>query len=99
MRSDLLQRITVDSGVCGGRPCVRGLRIRVIDVLDLIAFGAAETEILQNFPYLEADDLRAAVAYAAAYLDHSVIPTRSASTFSSTPIRLRNRNGLNSRNA
>lgn len=78
MRTELLKRITVDPGKCGGRPCIRGLRVRVQDVLDLLASGAAESEILKDFPYLEADDLRAAVAYAAAYMDHSIIPARSA---------------------
>jgi uncharacterized protein (DUF433 family) len=61
----LLQRITVDPGKCGGRPCIRGLRIRVKDVLDMLAGGASEPEILKDFPDLELEDIRAALAYAA----------------------------------
>lgn len=78
MRSDLLRRITIEPGKCGGRPCIRGMRIRVQDVLDMLAAGTREDEILRDYPYLEADDIRAAVAYAAAYLDHSVVPARTA---------------------
>ena len=61
----LLQRITVDPGKCGGRPCIRGLRIRVKDVLDMLAGSASEPEILKDFPDLELEDIRAALAYAA----------------------------------
>ena len=48
-----LDRITVDPAVCGGRPCIRGLRIRVKDVLDLLAAGATHEEILADYAYLE----------------------------------------------
>ena len=61
----LLQRITVDPGKCGGRLCIRGLRIRVKDVLDMLAGGASKREILTDFPDLELEDIRAALAYAA----------------------------------
>jgi uncharacterized protein (DUF433 family) len=61
---DLLQRITVDPGQCGGRPCIRGLRIRVIDVLDLLAAGESMDTILEEYPYLERDDILASIAYA-----------------------------------
>ncbi len=70
----LLQRITVDPGKCGGRPCIRGLRIRVKDVLDMLAGGASEPEILKDFPDLELEDIRAALAYAARQSDHPVLP-------------------------
>ena len=60
------ERITENPRQCGGRPCIRGMRIRVIDVLDLLAAGASESEILADFPDLEAEDLRAALEYAAA---------------------------------
>lgn len=69
----LLQRITVDPGKCGGRPCIRGLRIRVKDVLDMLAGGAGEAEILKDFPDLELEDIRAALAYAARQSDHPVL--------------------------
>ena len=66
MSDDLLSRITIEEGKCGGRPCIRGMRIRVQDVLDMLAGGATPEEILADFPYLEADDIRASLAYAAA---------------------------------
>jgi uncharacterized protein (DUF433 family) len=69
----LLDRITIEPGKMGGRPCIRGLRIRVRDVLDMLADGATQEEILADFPDLEADDIRAAIAYAAAEIDHPVI--------------------------
>ena len=68
-----LQRITTDPEVCGGRPCIRGLRIRVRDVLELLANGASQEEILEDFPYLEPEDIQAALAYAARQADHTVI--------------------------
>ncbi|HEX9583325.1 MAG TPA: DUF433 domain-containing protein [Gammaproteobacteria bacterium] len=70
---DVLERITVDSEVCGGRPCIRGLRIRVKDVLEMLAAGAAREEILDDYPYLEAEDIEAALKYAAAQTDHRII--------------------------
>jgi len=69
--SDLLSRITVEPGKCGGKPCIRGMRIRVIDILEMLAGGATSAEILADFDYLEPDDIRAAVAYAARSLEHS----------------------------
>jgi uncharacterized protein (DUF433 family) len=57
-------RITIDPEVCGGRPCIRGLRIRVQDVIDLLAARATREEILADFPYLEADDVSAVLEYA-----------------------------------
>jgi len=68
-----LQRITTDPEVCGGRPCIRGLRIRVRDVLELLASGASQEEILEDYPYLEPADIQAALAYAARQADHTVI--------------------------
>lgn len=59
--------------VCGGRPCVRGMRIRVKDVLDLLAAKVPEEEILEDFPYLEAEDIQACIEYAAAQADHPVL--------------------------
>jgi len=66
-------RITVDPDQCGGRPCIRGMRIRVKDVLDMLAEGATEQEILQDYPDLEPEDIRASYAYAANYFDHPVL--------------------------
>jgi len=61
--SDLLKRITVTPEQCGGRPCIRGMRIRVTDVLDLYAAGLSAEQILEEMPDLEADDLKAALLY------------------------------------
>ena len=71
--SDLLKRITIDPAVAGGRPCIRGLRMRVSDVLDLLAAGASSEEVLRDYPYLQADDLRAVLRYAARRLNHPTI--------------------------
>ena len=60
----LLHRITIDPEQCGGRPCIRNLRIRVIDVLDLLAAGLAANEVLMELPDLEKDDILAALQYA-----------------------------------
>jgi uncharacterized protein (DUF433 family) len=68
-----LDRITSDPEICGGRPCIRGQRIRVTDILDLLAGGASRPEILGDFPYLEEEDITAALEYAARALDHPVI--------------------------
>lgn len=69
----LLSRITVEPGKCGGRPCVRGYRLRVKDVLELLANGASWEEILTDYPFLEADDIRACLEFAAAQNDHVVL--------------------------
>ena len=68
-----LHRVTVDPGQCGGRPCLRGLRIRVRDVLDLLAAGADRAEILADHPLLEDGDITAALEYAARQSDHPVL--------------------------
>ena len=57
-------RITVDPDKCGGRPCIRTTRVRVKDVLEMLASGMTKEEILQDFPYLEADDISAALRLA-----------------------------------
>lgn len=67
------ERITFDPEQCGGRPCIRGMRIRVKDVLELLAANVPEAEILEDFPYLEAEDIRACLAFAAQQADHVVI--------------------------
>lgn len=70
-----LNRITINPNKCGGRPCIRGQRIRVKDVLDLLAARVLEAEILEDYPYLEADDIRACLEYAAAESDHPILAT------------------------
>ena len=71
--ASLLDRITIDPEQCGGRPCIRGMRIRVIDVLDLFAAGLSAEQILEEMPDLSAEDLQAALQYAARRLDHPVL--------------------------
>jgi uncharacterized protein (DUF433 family) len=66
-------RITFDSEQCGGRPCIRGMRIRVKDVLEMLAGGVSDKEILEDFPYLEVEDIRACLEFAAAEMDHSMV--------------------------
>lgn len=69
----LLDRITINPKQCGGRPCIRGMRIRVTDVLDLFASGLSPEQILEEMPDLEMEDLQATLQYAARKLDHPVL--------------------------
>jgi uncharacterized protein (DUF433 family) len=71
--ADLLDRITVNPEQCGGRPCIRGMRIRVIDILDLLAAGQTPQQILSDFPDLEPEDVTAALRYASRRLDHPIL--------------------------
>ncbi|GAA5534649.1 DUF433 domain-containing protein [Deinococcus aluminii] len=66
----LLERIPVNPLQCGGRPCIRGMRIRVSDVLDLLGSGVDVNEILRDYPDLEREDIYAALIWAAWYVDH-----------------------------
>ena len=68
-----IHRITSDPDRCAGRPCVRDLRVRVTDVLDLLAAGASREEILGDYPLLQAEDITAALEYAARQTDHPVL--------------------------
>jgi uncharacterized protein (DUF433 family) len=68
-----LDRIVVNPEVVHGRPAIRGTRIRLTDVLSLLAAGASEAEILEDYPYLTAEDIRACLAYAAAQADHPIL--------------------------
>ena len=70
---NLLQRITTNPLQCGGRPCIRGMRIRVIDVLDLLASGLSHAQILEEMPDLELEDIQAVLRYARDRFDHPVI--------------------------
>lgn len=65
-------RIAIDPAVCGGRAIIAGTRVRVSDILEMLAGGASEAEILADFPYLSLEDIRAALIYAAAQTDHPV---------------------------
>ena len=73
MAQSRLSRITIDDAQCGGRPCIRGMRIRVTDILELLSAGASIEEILSDYPYLEREDVLAAIEYAARQTDHSVL--------------------------
>jgi len=68
-----MERITFNPNQCGGRPCIRGMRIRVKDVLDLLASNVSRAEILEDFPYLEDEDITACLEYAAEQADHPVL--------------------------
>ncbi len=69
----LIGRIVIDPEVVHGRPAIRGTRMRVTDVWSLLAAGASEAEILEKYPYLAADDIRACLEYAAAQADHAIL--------------------------
>lgn len=67
--TDLLERITMEPGKCGGRPCIRGMRIRVMDILDMLAAGMTNDEILEDYPFLEKEDITAALTFASRRMD------------------------------
>ena len=69
----LLERISFNPKQCGGRPCVRGMRIRVSDVLDLLVAGLSTAQIVEEMPDLESDDIKACLAYARRRIDHPSI--------------------------
>ena len=70
---DIAERITVNPNQCGGRPCVRGMRIRVVDVLDLLASGLTQQQVLVELPDLEAEDIAACLRFARNRLDHPIL--------------------------
>ena len=72
--SELLERITIEPEKCGGKPCIRGMRVRVIDVLDLLAAGLSREDIVKELPYIEPADVDAAVLFARQRIENSVIP-------------------------
>ncbi len=74
-QANFMDRITYNPNQCGGRPCIRGMRIRVNDVLEMLAGGATEQEILQDYPDLEAEDIRASLEYAATRINHATAIT------------------------
>lgn len=69
------ERITIDPEIVHGRPVIRGTRMRVADVLSLLAAGASEQEIVADYPYLSAEDVKACLRYAAAQAGHAILPT------------------------
>jgi len=73
-RDDLLQRVSIDPNICFGKPCIRGTRIWVSLIIENLAAGASEAEILENYPSLTSDDIKAALAYAAEITRERVIP-------------------------
>lgn len=73
--ADISERITVNPKQCGGRPCIRSMRIRVTDVLDLLAHGLKEEQILEEHPDLEAEDISACLKFASNRLNHPVVST------------------------
>jgi uncharacterized protein (DUF433 family) len=73
--SDLLDRISSDPTICGGRPCIRGTRMRVADVVEALAHGTSQQELLADFDYLTADDIAAALLYAARATEHRIVRT------------------------
>lgn len=74
MDANLLQRITINPAQCGGKPCIRGMRIRVTDVLDLLANGLSpEAIVAEELPDLTLDDVRACLMYASLKLNHPVL--------------------------
>ena len=73
MKPVFIDRITIEPGKCGGRPCIRGLRIRVSDILGLLGSGASHQEILEDYPQLEESDIRASLEYAATQADHAIL--------------------------
>jgi len=72
-QEELQKRITTNHAVCGGKPCIRGMRIRVSDVLDLLANGLSPKEVLEELPDLEMLDIQAVHAYVARRFEHPVL--------------------------
>jgi uncharacterized protein (DUF433 family) len=71
---DLLDRISIDPNVCFGKPCIKGTRIWVSLILDFLASGKSEADILEAYPHLRPEDVRAAIAYAAELARERIVP-------------------------
>ncbi len=71
--AELIERITVNPEQCGGRPCIRGMRIRVVDVLDLLAAGLSQQQVLEELPDLRAEDISACLKFASSRLNHPIL--------------------------
>jgi uncharacterized protein (DUF433 family) len=76
-QSELLNRITIKPGMMGGKPTIRGMRFPVKDILEMLASGMTHEEIRDDFPYIEEDDIRASLYYAALKLSHPIIPSHA----------------------
>jgi len=70
---EYLDRITMTPGQCGGKPCIRGMRIRVSDILEMLAEGVSQDEILKDFPDLESNDIKACLLFAARRSDFGTL--------------------------
>ncbi len=68
-----MERITLNPAQCGGRPCIRGMRIRVVDVLDLLSNGLTAQQVIKELPDLEPQDIQACLKYASRKLNHPVL--------------------------
>ena len=77
-RVDLLSRISIDPAICHGQACIKGTRIMVSVVLDSLAAGMSQEEIIDHYPTLTPDDILAAIAYGAALADEEVLPLQGA---------------------
>jgi uncharacterized protein (DUF433 family) len=73
--NEFLSRITSDPEICGGRPCIKGTRMRVVDIVEAVAHGASQQELLADFDYLTAEDIAAALLYAARATEHRIVRT------------------------
>lgn len=71
----LLNRISSDPAICGGRPCIKGTRMRVADIVEALAHGASQQQLLVDFDYLTAEDIAAALLYAARATEHRIVRT------------------------
>jgi uncharacterized protein (DUF433 family) len=71
-------RISPDPAICGGRPAIKGTRVRVSDILEMLAGGATKAEIVADYPYLSVEDIRAALAYAAGNSGHPIVTADAA---------------------
>ena len=76
MEKELLARITTNPGIFNGKPIIRGMRFKVSDVLDYLFSGMTADEIIEDFPYLEKEDIKACLLYASKKLDHPIIPVK-----------------------
>ena len=70
---ELLSRVTINPGIFGGKPIIRGMRMRVSDILEMLSSGMTHQDILDDFPFLEEDDIRAALLFASLKLNHSTL--------------------------
>ena len=80
METELLKRITTNPGIFNGKPIIRGMRFAVADVLGYLAAGMTQEEILSDFPYLDKEDITAALLYAQKKVDHSIISVQIDAT-------------------